>query len=255
MTIHSIFRNLLLCTLLSSATAETTDWKLARDHDGIQVYTREIEGIAFRQFKGAVTIEAPLSAVVAAFEDLDAAEKWVRSCKKMELLERVSPTETYVYSYSPAPWPIRDRDVVVRNTISQDPESLVVTIQQTAAPRKTMRLANTIRIELIEGCWKMTPRPDGKTDLEYSVLSDPGGGLPAWFVNRISISMPKDILSGMRNAACSAKHANARFDFITEPVQWKADSPQLTDDSAHFERVLPDFGSRSTLLQAGKPGI
>jgi hypothetical protein len=54
----------------------------------------------------------------------------------MEFVERVSPTEAYTYNYVPAPWPAKDRDAVVHNVITQDPETYIVTITQTAAPEK-----------------------------------------------------------------------------------------------------------------------
>lgn len=193
--------------MAAALPAWSHEWKPARDRDGIQVFTRKVDGLAFKQFKGVATIDAPVASLLAVFEDLDAASRWVSHCESMELIERISPTETYVYSRSPAPWPIKDRDAIVRNMIFTNEKTGVVRITQTAAPDRLDRRAKTIRIERIEGAWTFTPRSDGKTEVVYQVLTDPGGGIPAWLINRISVSMPYDVLHGIREIAGDEKYS------------------------------------------------
>lgn len=203
--------------LLGATTILADDWELARDRDGIKVYTRHVEGIAFKQYKGVVTINARLSTLIAVFEDIGAATEWVDTCEKMELVERVSPTESYTLSYNPAPWPVKDRDAVVHNIIRQHPETLKVTIRQTAMPDKVPRNKKAVRVERIEGLWTLVPLKDGSVELTYQVLSDPGGGLPAWLVNAVAISQPYNTLEGLREIAGREKYKDAAFGFIQEP--------------------------------------
>jgi hypothetical protein len=205
----------LLLTATLSVSAD--DWKLERDRSGIKVYTRRVEGIAFKQYKGIVTLKAPLPTVIAVIEDVDAAPEWVDSCERMELVERVSPTESYTYNYVPAPWPVKDRDAVVHNRITQDEKTYVVTIKQTAKPDKKARIKKAVRVERIEGLWILTPQKDGTTELVYQVLSDPGGGLPAWLVNAVAISQPFNTLENLQEMVLREKYQSATFDFIKMP--------------------------------------
>jgi hypothetical protein len=49
------------------------------------------------------------------------------------------------------------------------------------------------------------------------VLSDPGGGLPAWLVNAVSISQPFNTLENLTKIVKDEKYSDAAFDFITLP--------------------------------------
>lgn len=210
-------KHLMAILMMAAITASADDWKPERDRNGIQVYTRRVEGIAFKQYKGITTLKAPLPAVLAVIEDIEAAPEWVDSCERMELVERISPTESYTYSYVPAPWPVKDRDAVVHNIISQDPKTFIVTITQQAAPDKKARTKKAVRVERIEGLWILTPKKDGSTELVYQVLSDPGGGLPAWLVNAVAISQPFNTLENLQDMVQKEKYAGASFDFIQLP--------------------------------------
>lgn len=207
----------IITLLLASLSASASDWKLERDRNGIKVYTRRVEGIAFKQYKGIVNLKAPLPTVIAVIEDIEAAPEWVDSCKRMELVERISPTESYTYNYVPAPWPVKDRDAVVHNVITQDTKTFVVTIKQKAAPDKKARIKKAVRVERIEGLWTLTPQKDGSTELIYQVLSDPGGGLPAWLVNAVAISQPFNTLESLQDMVKKDTYKNAAFDFIKMP--------------------------------------
>lgn len=205
---------LLLCSLSLTAPAET--WKLERDRDGIKVYTRRVEGIAFKQYRGEVTIDAPLSTLVAIFNDLEAGPDWVDQCSKMELIEQISPTENITYVYTPAPWPVKDRDAVVQTKITQNPDTLTVRINQKAVPDKKSPNKKAVRVKRVDGLWTLTPAADGKTHLVYQVLSDPGGGLPAWLVNAVAISQPFNTLDGMRSMAKKEQYQGVKIDYITD---------------------------------------
>lgn len=207
---------LIICCSIS-LTALAEKWKMERDRDGIKVYTRRVEGIAFKQYKGEITIDAPLSTLVTIFNDLEAGPDWVDQCSKMELVEQISPSENITYVYTPAPWPVKDRDAVVQTKISQDPQTLVVTIKQTAVPDKKEPNKKAVRVKRVDGTWTLTPTKDGKTALVYQVLSDPGGGLPAWLVNAVAISQPFNTLDGMRKMAGKDEYRNVKVDYITDP--------------------------------------
>lgn len=209
----------LLFILLSVVSAQASEWKLERDRDGIQVYTRRVKGIAFKEYKGVVHIKASLSTVIAVFEDLTSATEWIDSYSEMKLIERVSPTQAYTYAYIPAPWPVRDRDAVVFSTLSQDPATKTVTIIQKAIPNKTPLRKKAVRVKRIDGHWTLVPKADGTIELTYQLLSDPGGGLPAWLVNLVAVSQPFDTLTGLRKVAQSGKYKEATFSFITEVAQ------------------------------------
>lgn len=219
-------KTLLMIFLAATMTVHAEKWKLERDRSGIKVYTTKVKGQSFKKYKGILTLDASLSTIVAVLEDVDAGSQWVDTCKTMVLIEQVSPTETYTYSYNPAPWPAKDRDAVVHNVISQDVETLVVTMIQTAAPKKKKKHKDAIRVEKIDGSWTLTPLPDGQTQVVYMVLSDPGGGLPAWLVNSVAISQPFKTLEGLKEMVKKEKYKNVVIEYIKEPEKPEEEPPE-----------------------------
>jgi hypothetical protein len=210
-------KRLILVVLLCVMAVHADEWKLERDRDGVKVYTRRVQGVAFKEYKGVVVLDASLSSLIALFNDLEVGPEWVDSCSRMELVKQVSPVETITYTYSPAPWPVKDRDAVVRSVIAQDPESKVVTITQRAVSDQKPEIRKAVRVKRVDGLWTLTPLENGQVELVYQVLSDPGGGLPAWLVNAVAVSQPFNTLVDMQEMVKREKYRGAVFEYISEP--------------------------------------
>ncbi|BCS99028.1 cyclase [Desulfoluna limicola] len=191
--------------LMAAETGGET-WTKVRDRNGIVVYNRSIPDIAFKEFKAEVTLKATLSTVVAVINDIDAGVDWVENVDEMRLLERVSELEHYTYTYSKAPWPVSDRDAVVHNQTHQDPRSLVVTIDQQSVPDKIPHKKGIVRVPSIEAEWGLIPMGPEETRIVYRVLSDPGGRIPSWLVNTVSVSQPYNTMRGLREMAGEKKY-------------------------------------------------
>ncbi len=217
----TILSILLLLTIAAGASVadDNNGWTLSRDSRNIKVYTRRIKGIAFKEYRGIVEVNASLSSVIALFEDHAAAKDWIDTCDRIELVEYLAPNESITYSYNNAPWPAKDRDAVVHSVTTQDPETLVVSVVQKAITGHVPNNRKAVRVELIEGSWTLVPLDEKRTEVTYQVLTDPGGGIPAWLVNAVAISQPFNTLRGLRRLLNSEKYSDAHFDFITD---WKS---------------------------------
>ncbi|PDH39191.1 MAG: hypothetical protein CNE99_06055 [OM182 bacterium MED-G24] len=96
----------------AAAIEEEQDWSLKRDRDGIQVFTRSVEGSRHKVVKAMMTIQASPHAAVALAHDTDACQEWAALCKGSYEAEVVSDTELYVYTYNDIPWPVSHRDAL-----------------------------------------------------------------------------------------------------------------------------------------------
>ncbi len=212
----SLWLVVICCTGLLASDSNEAKWTLAKNKQGIKVFTRKVKGIDFKEFKGIVTVKTSLTSLVALLCDAKATPSWMANCTRVEVLEQISDRETYTYTLSKAAWPVKDRDAVMHNVISQDGSTLVVTIQQTGKPHHIARKKKIIRIKRIESVWQFTPKQDGFVEVVYQALSDPSGALPAWLVNSAVVSQPYGTLQKMRKVIKKKTYQDATLAFITE---------------------------------------
>jgi ribosome-associated toxin RatA of RatAB toxin-antitoxin module len=193
-----------------AAAKKEGTWKLVRDKQGIQVYTRTVKGSDFKAFKGVTVVKTSLASLVALVTDVEAAPQWLANCTTSKVLERINARETISYSFSKSPtWPVKNRDVVTHNVLSMDETTSVVTLKQTGKPDHIPEKKKVVRVKKIQCVWQFTPKKDGAVEVTYESLSDPGGGIPDWLVNSSIVSQPYQTLQKMRKAVMKEKYQKA----------------------------------------------
>lgn len=208
---------LLVLGLILAGIAHADEWDLSLDKNGIRIYTQPSATSDFRAFRGEVTVEAPLSALVAFHSDVNAVKEWLHDCADSTLLGEFKPDGYYAYFRTAAPWPVDDRDYVLHYRFTQDPESLAVTLHFELAAGFVPQQNDCVPMEALEGFWIMTPLAPSRTHVVYQVAADPGGSLPAWLVNESVITQPYQSLLNLRERVVEARYQGQRFDFIREP--------------------------------------
>ena len=100
--------SLLITLFLFAVTyAQTSEWELKRDRDGIAVYTRSVEGSPYKEVQSVGQISnVTLSSLVALIEDFAACPNWADKCAESYLVERESPTQALVYTHNDMPFPV-----------------------------------------------------------------------------------------------------------------------------------------------------
>ena len=124
---------LLSLSLVANITF-ASQWKLAKNQDGIQVYTRKIPNSAIHEFKGIVTITTSLDSVVGVFDDIQACPQWVFQCTQPALIQSLGFNERIVYQVNDFPFPSRNRDLILYAKLSQNPQTKIITVKLEASP-------------------------------------------------------------------------------------------------------------------------
>lgn len=206
----------LLCLLLSISVAQAGDWELAKQKDGISVYTRAVEGSAFREFRGEVEVPANINSVMAVLDDTDNFTQWMHQCAAATLLHKESLLERYQYLVNDFPWPAADRVLLLRNLISQAPDR-VVTVRlegvkasdlPASAQEQLPRNDSAKWVEQVQGFYRLTPIADASTRVEFQLHLDPAGALPASLVNSLIVDNPFETLKQLRAQASDPKYAH-----------------------------------------------
>ena len=202
---------------LAAATArgEDADWRLEKDRDGIQLYTRAVPGWAIREIRGVTRVPARLSALVAVIHDVPNARELSDLVETAEVTQRDSEARYRVYSTIDMPWPVGDRDIVTQREITQDPATLAVTITDTAQAG-VPRVEGLVRIEKSRQQWTLQPLADGAVAVDVHLLSDPAGPIPASLINAMSVSTPLQMLGKLREMAQRPQYAGAQLGFVRD---------------------------------------
>lgn len=209
-------RRLLLSSLLiiSVFIAAGQDWELAKDKNGIQVYTRPVEHSDFKEFRGVMDVEAPVSALVAALRDIDSYPEWMPNAASSEVLSAQGDTQVVYRLVTDAPWPVQDRDGIYGMHFEGEPGSPAVLIRLEALPDRVSADPDYIRIRTLTGYWRLHPQEDGSVQVTYQVLTDPAGKVPVWMVNATVVSQPFQTLSALRQRARLPKYQDRDFSFL-----------------------------------------
>lgn len=208
----------LVLFLFGSSVLAQSAWHLEEEKDGISVYTRDIPHSDIKELKMTGIIQGPsLSAFAALFEDLDNMHNWAYSNYDSRLLEQVTETEIVYYAKSDFPWPMSNRDFVLRNWVGQDSATGAYYSISKVEPGYYPKQKRLVRVTSYESKWTITPTKPGYFNLEYVARSDPGGNIPAWLINMFIDVGPFKTIQAMLVEVHKEAYANATVSYITEP--------------------------------------
>jgi len=199
----------------SASVAPPGEWEEIHRDELVTVYKKEIEGSDILAVKGVGTLDAPFAKVLSVVLDAPHRPQWMEQVEGVEVVRQISPTECIAYWHLSPPWPIRDRDLLIRETIEVDSANKRITlrmksIEDPAFPPR----ADRIRAELFDASFVATPVDGGtKTAMIAESHADPKGSIPKWVVNIYQKDMPTKSIRRMlarANQADIAEHPLAR---------------------------------------------
>jgi hypothetical protein len=192
---HKIAKTLAVLLLLGTVTQEIaadTTWTLSTEEEGMRVFIGDVSGSPFSAVKVIASINAPVDNVVSVLGDGSDCAKWRGMCKSSQVLKIVSEQERFVHMVLDLPWPISDRDAVVRSVTEIDTEVRTVTINVTPAsdelPEQDYVRATTNAQFLLRVV------SENEVELTYTVHADLGGDLSPGIINsRLASATVEDV--------------------------------------------------------------
>lgn len=192
------------------------EWNLVKDKDDIAVYTRKIAGNAIKDVRIKTTLNTNLHELIAALEDFELQESWVRNTKESRKIEALSPAHFYFYVATDFPFPAKDRDAVIEYKRTQDPSSRVVDIAYKAFPDKLPIDPDYVRMPALIASYTLTPVAKNAVAVEYYIRADIGGSIPSWIINMAISVGPRDTMLSLREVLASGRYAGVVVEGVQE---------------------------------------
>lgn len=202
-----VFFTLSVFFILAAATAKVK-WQKVRASQGITVFKKKVPDSNHLIFKGKGVVRKEMVYVLSVLADVVNTPKWIETLKTMIELEAVSETEKILYNEIETPWPLTNRDVIVRAKFYYDKKNQWIHIQTKSikshpkAPKDT----GHVRIPYIKSQWSLKAINKGKaTWVEFKVQADPGGIIPTWAANMAAKNIPFKSIRNLRRRVAQGK--------------------------------------------------
>ncbi len=192
---------LLIITLFisfSTTIHAESGWQLAQDKENIKIYTRINRKNGIKDFLAEVVINRPLEQVVKAFKHPEDHGKWFHLRKLTKILKRPDEQTFIIYSITDAPWPVSDRDAVVRYHFEKQSRAEHIHISVDSIKGEVPLQEDLVRIPFLHSWWKLDAKSKNQTRIRFFNSSDVGGNIPVWLANSGVIDMPFNSLSTLK---------------------------------------------------------
>lgn len=193
------------------------DWKLVSDRNDIQVYMKHRDESRLKTFRGVTRFRlADEYSLVALLNDYPSYPKWLHFVDSAEEFNRISPLDRSLRFTTQLPWPLADREAVLRAKVTQtqteDEESVMVDLIN----RPDALPPNNEYIRFPEMVGKLGFRRLGNQEVEmtYELILDPGGYIPAWIANILLRDAPYFTLERLRRIVSKPEYQNHYYDYL-----------------------------------------
>lgn len=192
---------LLICILsiidLAVAQSSEGDWEKIKETDGFVVYTRSSDLSSVKEVKIDATFETNIDHFMKVLNDISAYPTWVYKCSHAHKLESMGENEFIYYVVSDIPFPLKDRDVIIHSKQWFDPAIQGYRTKSVALPGFVNEKPKRVRVPFLQSNWEIRAINENLVKIQYQILTEPGGSIPAWIVNLAITSGPIKTMKGL----------------------------------------------------------
>lgn len=201
-------------------------WELAKDEDGIQVYTLKTPGDALVKLRtvmeGDYTLTQLASQHMFVGDTLQVCKEWIPGCVDFKRIKDFDPVRG---GYDRDLWrvelpgPFADRELLLTTMFEQDKQTKQVVLDVVATPNTLPHTPGVVRVARMHNRWVYTPKANGK--VEVSLIQDtdmPGIGFFPYILMNMTLveESHKFFATTLRTSLQEAQYVNAKLEFIDD---------------------------------------
>lgn len=180
-------------------------WTLREETGNVRIYTMAQEGSGFEAFKAEAELNVPIENLMAVMINPESCEEWVHNCIESHGFGPGDFHDRYAYSVNDMPWPVTDRDYVLRIRTRGDQATGEIIMTLSATPDMRAELSSRVRVDRSDTRYRFIP--DGRrTRLIWVQHTEPNGALPGWLVNNLIIDIPVKSIQALEEVASKERY-------------------------------------------------
>lgn len=183
-----------LLTLSASVAYAEGGWRVIDEDRGIKVTARDEPGRELPTFRGQGNIKGKVLEVLAVILDAEGATKWAKGADEAKVLRNIDARTHVIYTLTDTPWPVSDRDMIMKRTVQVVKPAQEFHIRLQCAPKEIAEKDGIIRVKTCDTYFHIRSVDDQTTFVDYQVNLDPGGSLPEWLIAWASKKIPMETL-------------------------------------------------------------
>ena len=172
-------------------------WQLKKETDGIKVYTQSVANTDIKALKADFMMDGDMDKLASVLLDISGQKDWVYSTKSSKILKKVGEQELIYYSEKDMPWPVTNRDAVMRIKIERPTEGTML-VSVSPVNGLVAEKNDIVRVQSSDVIWKVTQVNGSTMKVAYQASVDPGGSLPAWVTNMFITKGPLESFKKLR---------------------------------------------------------
>ncbi len=158
------------------------------DRDGIKVATCHSDTSVFKSISAEFMMKATLQQFQDFMLDFPNYQNWQFNTIESRMLTQITDAEFIIYTKIEAPWPVADRDMVVRFTTERKQDQLIITANSIKGRMPEQK--GFVRVPASHSQWIITTLNDDTLFIKYQMQIDPGGSVPVWLANWVCAQGP-----------------------------------------------------------------
>lgn len=189
--------------------------KTAIIKDGVVVQTLKTPGSFVLKMKATKRIKTNLSGLVSVMQDVEGM--CTHGCYDAKIIWKEDLHHYSTFTRFDFPFPFQDREWVLENHFSQNPDTREILYEIKAVPDLVPRNEGFVRITHFNNKWRFIPLKNGEVEVQWYVDMDHGGFMANLFHN---MAIPDAMRNSFLEIEAMVKHEKyqkAKFDFVKEP--------------------------------------
>ena len=181
---------------------ESTDdnWIYSHTASDVMIFRKAETVSGHACFRGVTTADFHISKILGPFSNVSLAPDWITMLKTMIAIQDKSVHADLVYQLFNLPWPVQDRDLVMRRDWTFDKKTRSVRVLYTSiVDERFPPVDGVVRAHTSHTQWHFTVVPGNRhrTIVELESILDSKGNLPVLLTNFIQSQCPHKIVSGL----------------------------------------------------------